>query len=198
MKLFAWSMVLLVLTEIAYAAPETQTPPLDVTSVVCVKDRVKTSRSRVVIGGFLAIESITVYRDGSIKLPHYRAKNGYEYPQIEFLNSLLEQRVVNAIKTGNEPGEEIENPVITYAPFDIIEAESKRVANVRVLFNNEVAVTCGVMKGKRGPWIAWPSIQDNDGKTRLCVYVLKKTMRKNIETALVDQYTAARDAGKIR
>jgi len=191
-------MALLFVTGIAYAAGETQSSRLDVTSVVCVTDTAKVSRARVILGGFLVIEDIKVYRDKSIKMPHYKAKNGYEYPQIEFLNSETERRVLHAIKTGDELGESIENPTITYAPFDIIDGTSKRVANVRILFNNEIAVTCGVMKGKRGPWIAWPSIQDNDGKTRLCVYVLKKTMRNNIETALLDQYTAAKNAGKIR
>jgi DNA-binding cell septation regulator SpoVG len=162
---------------------------LDITNVTVV-DNNNSKRARVIIGGFLVIENIILYSDNSVKLPQYISNTKNEYTQVDILDPELEQKIINAISTNDvkENLDQSKDIKITIGQFDKFDSKSNRKANVRVIFNDEIAVICGVMDGKKGLWIAWPAHQEKDRSYKKDIYVLKLTLQKKVENLILEEY----------
>jgi DNA-binding cell septation regulator SpoVG len=163
---------------------------LDITNVTVVDNNSNSKRARVIIGSFLAIENIVLYPDKSIKLPQYVSSTKNEYTQVDILDPELEQKIINAILTNDikENIDQSKDVKISIGQFEKFDTKSKRKANVRVIFNDEIAVICGVMDGKKGLWIAWPAHQEKDKSYRKDIYILKSALQKKVENLILEEY----------
>jgi DNA-binding cell septation regulator SpoVG len=182
MKTAIWLSALLLCT--GYVCADS----FPVTNVILVKKAVAT-RARVILGNVLAIDQITVYRDGSIKMPQYKSAKGTEYQNIEFIDPDVETELLAAIKKGTETVSSFPREKVTFSvtPAELLPKGSKRLANVRVIFNNAVNVTCGVMTGKRGLWIAWPASKI-DKQYYNQAYLLDSALKKDVEQRMIESY----------
>lgn len=63
---------------------------------------------------------------------------------------------------------------------------------MEVTFNNAVAVSCGIMEGKRGLWIAWPARPPEKGRHQWIkqIYIYDKGIKEDVEKLLLTKYEA--------
>ena len=126
-------------------------------------------KAEIVLDGYLKISGIDVIRRANkikIKPPIYISKAGKIFPQVEFLASALEERVIAAIKSGKPVGSASEKLSYKVTKMSLYNPQrrSSMKAFSGVSFNNEVAVECKVMYGQKGAWISWPSTKADGGK----------------------------------
>lgn len=163
---------------------------LEVTNVLRIPEN-EYEQVRIVIGGFLVIEDIKLYKDKSIELPKYVSGKGYKYEQVDILDEALEDNIVNAILNDTDTPKAVVNEkkvMISFAPIEDLQIDSMRKANVRVILGEQIAVICGIMKSEKGLWIAWPSIKDIEGYYYDVVYILPKKLKKKVEQKILDKY----------
>jgi DNA-binding cell septation regulator SpoVG len=162
-----------------------------ITSVIAV-DCGKYKRVRLVFNNYLVIENIKYYKDGSIEFPSYEAKSKTKYPQIVILDQNLENYILKTIKSYKE---EIYNFDINKVKFrtneisDIKNAK-KRKSNIELVIDEKFLVVCGIMSGKKGLWLSWPSTKD-DGYFHKDVYVLNRNLKDKIEKYVLSKYKAS-------
>ncbi|MFH1715229.1 MAG: septation protein SpoVG family protein [Elusimicrobiota bacterium] len=160
---------------------------LEITSVVSVHDNTQT-RARIIAGGFLVIEDIILYEDKSILLPHYKVIDGFELPQVEIIDPDLKNKIIESVRSGAETRQINTAIEFKISEINILKKNSSRKANAVIVFNNSIAVHCGVMQGKKGLWVAWPAKKDEAGKYGNIVYVLNKKLKSDVEKAIIDKY----------
>jgi len=155
--------------------------------------KVSGRNATVVLDGYLKISKIKVLKRGSrikIKLPVYVSRSGRVYPQAKFLNSALEDRVIQAIKTGKPVGSPSKRLSFKVTKMSLYEPKGKRSslkAFSAVAFNNEIEVECKVMKGRKGPWVSWPS-EKIEGKWVKVVNIIKPEIKKRIEKSVLTKF----------
>ena len=127
-----------------------------------------------------------------LKFPEYISKKGIVYPQIKFLTKEARNAVVEAIETGKPSENKVERVSFKVTDWFRLRRAGKRKVNVEVTFNNAVAVSCGIMEGKRGPWVAWPSRPPEKGRHRWIkqIYIYDKGVKKAVEKLLLTKYEA--------
>ncbi|MFC1485380.1 septation protein SpoVG family protein [bacterium] len=164
---------------------------LKVTNILTLPDG-KHKKIRLIISNFLVIENIKFYSDGAIELPHYESENKIKYEQVHILNNELYKKMIFAIENNRE--EDYLNSKINFEIRDIqnLNTNTSRLANVEIVFDKEIIVTCGVMKGKNELWIAWPAFKDKNGRYHKDVYVLRKRLKKEIEQNIIEKYNEMR------
>jgi DNA-binding cell septation regulator SpoVG len=163
---------------------------LGVSNILIVSEKgSEVKRARIIISDFLVIENISVYYDGTIEFPFYKSKKGYEYEQLDILDEGFEKEIIKAIKTGKETiNEEIKNPSYTFSPFQRLPNSGKRIGNIRVIFDDKIAVVLGVIKTEKGKlMVSWPSMHDKNGEFHQVIYVLKKKLKEAIEEAILEK-----------
>jgi len=127
-----------------------------------------------------------------LKFPEYTSKKGIVYPQIKFLKEEIRNAIVKAIETGKPSQEKLEQVSFKVTDWFRLRGAGKRKVNAEVTFNNAVAVSCGIMEGKRGPWIAWPSRPPEKGRGSWVkqIYIYDEKVKKAIEKLLLTKYEA--------
>jgi len=127
-----------------------------------------------------------------LKFPGYTSKKGIVYPQIKFLKEEIRDAIVKAIETGKPSQEKIEQVSFKITDWFRLRGAGKRKVNAEVTFNNTVAVSCGIMEGKRGPWIAWPSRppEKRRGNWVKQIYIYDEKVKKVLEKLLLTKYQA--------
>jgi len=127
-----------------------------------------------------------------LKFPEYISKKGIVYPQIKFLTEEARNAVVKAIETEEPAENRVKRVSFKVTDWFRLRRAGKRKVNVEVTFNNAVAVSCGIMEGKRGPWIAWPSRPPEKGRHRWIkqIYIYDKGVKKAVEKLLLTKYEA--------
>lgn len=127
-----------------------------------------------------------------LKFPEYISKKGIVYPQIKFLTEGVRNTVAEAIETGEPSENKVERVSFKVTDWFRLRRAGKRKVNVEVTFNNAVAISCGIMEGKRGPWIAWPSRPPEKGEWRWIkqIYIYDKRIKKAVEKLLLTKYEA--------
>jgi len=127
-----------------------------------------------------------------LKFPEYISKKGIVYPQIKFLTEEVRNSVVKAIETGEPSKNKVEQVSFKVTDWFRLRGAGQRKVNVEVTFNNAVAVSCGIMEGKRGPWIAWPARPPEKGRHQWIkqIYIYDKGIKKDIEKLLLTKYEA--------
>ncbi len=127
-----------------------------------------------------------------LKFPEYISKKRIVYPQIKFLTKEARNTVVKAIETGEPTENKVEQVSFKVTDWFRLRRAGQRKVNVEVTFNNAVAISCGIMEGKRGPWIAWPARPPEKGRHRWIkqIYIYDKGVKKAVEKLLLTKYEA--------
>jgi len=127
-----------------------------------------------------------------LKFPEYISKKGVVYPQIKFLKEKVRDAIVKAIETGKPSQEKLEQVSFKVTDWFRLRGAGKRKVNAEVTFNNALVVSCGIMEGKRGLWIAWPSRPAEEGKNRWIrqIYIYDEKVKKAVEKLLLTKYQA--------
>ena len=151
--------------------------------------------AKVMLNESIVVREIKVMKVGDktvLRFPEYTSKKGTVYPQIRFLTEEGRNCVLRAIETG-KPSQ----PRVTTVSFRITEwfplkRAGKRKVNVEVTFNNAVAISCGIMEGKRGPWVAWPARapENRGGPWVKQIYIYDEQLRKAVDRSLLAKYEA--------
>ncbi len=151
--------------------------------------------AKVMLNECIVVREIKVMKVGDktvLKFPEYISKKGIVYPQIKFLTEEARNAVVKAIETGEPSENKVERVSFKVTDWFRLRRAGKRKVNVEVTFNNAVAVSCGIMEGKRGPWIAWPARPPEKGEWRWIkqIYIYNKEIKKAVEKLLLTKYEA--------
>lgn len=151
--------------------------------------------AKVMLNESIVVREIKVLKVNDktvLKFPEYVSRKGTVYPQIRFLTEEARNCVVRAIETG-KPSQ----PIVTTLSFRItdwfpLKRAGKRKVNVEVTFNNVVAISCGIMEGKSGPWVAWPARapEERGGAWVKQIYIYDEELEKAIDRSLLTKYEA--------
>jgi len=127
-----------------------------------------------------------------LKFPEYISERGVVYPQIKFLTEEARDAVVKAIETGKPSEEKLKQVSFKVSDWFRLRGAGKRKVNAEVTFNNAVAVSCGIMEGRRGAWIVWPSRPPEKGRHDWVkqIYIYDDKVRKAVEKLLLTKYEA--------
>ena len=151
--------------------------------------------AKVMLNECIVVREIKVMKGDNrtvLKFPEYISKRGIVYPQIKFLKEEVGDAIVKAIETGKPSQEKLEQVSFKVTDWFRLRGAGKRKVNVEITFNNAVAVSCGIMEGKRGPWIAWPSRPPEKGRGSWVkqIYIYDERIKKSIEKLLLTKYEA--------
>ncbi len=160
-----------------------------ITSVISVKDKNYT-RVRIILNNYLVIENIKFFKDGSIEFPSYEAANKSKYPQVVILDPNLEEQIIKSIKNYKETPYKFDLSKVVFRLNDAsdIKNSKSRKANLELVLDEKILVVCGMMTGKKGPWISWPGVKGEDGYFYKHVYILNKNLKTKIEKFLLAKY----------
>jgi len=151
--------------------------------------------AKVMLNECIVVREIKVMKIDNktvLKFPEYISKKGIVYPQIKFLTKKARDGVVEAIDTGKPSEDKFKQVSFKITNWFRLRGAGKRKVNVEVTFNNAVAVSCGIMEGKKGPWIAWPARPPEKGEWRWIkqIYIYDKEVKKAVEKLLLTKYEA--------
>jgi len=146
----------------------------------------------IVINDCLEVRDIGVVKaEGmkTLKYPVYISKAGKEYPQFEVITKQAKDEIEKAVFGGKPSSKTSKAITFKVSKFSKFNRPSALKVFISIDFNNAVRVECKVMDSKKGPWIAWPSVKDeNTGKYKKQVLVTNKKVRSIIEKSLLDKY----------
>ncbi|NIM03991.1 hypothetical protein GTN66_07610 [bacterium] len=127
-----------------------------------------------------------------LKFPEYISSKGIVYPQIKFLTEEARKAVIEAVETGEPSKNKVKQVSFKVTDWYRLKGTGKRKVNAEVTFNNAVAVSCGIMEGKRGPWVAWPARPPEKHKRQWIkqIYIYDKEIKKAVERLLLTKYEA--------
>ena len=151
--------------------------------------------AKVMLNECIVVREIKVMKIGDktvLKFPEYISKKGIVYPQIKFLTEEARNTVIKTIETGEPSENKVELVSFKVTDWFRLRRAGMRKVNVEVTFNNAVAVSCGIMEGKRGPWIAWPARPPEKRRRRWIkqIYIYDKGIKKAVEKLLLTKYEA--------
>ena len=151
--------------------------------------------AKVMLNECIVVREIKVMKVGDrtvLRFPEYISKKGIVYPQIKFLTEEARNTVVEAIETGRPSEDRVKRVSFKVTDWFRLRRAGKRKVNVEVTFNNAVTVSCGIMEGKRGPWIAWPSRPPEKRRRPWIkqIYIYNKEIKKSVEKLLLTKYQA--------
>jgi len=151
--------------------------------------------AKVMLNECIVVREIKVVKAGDktvLKFPEYISKKGIVYPQIKFLTEEARNTVVEAIETGEASKNKVEQVSFKVTDWFRLRGAGKRKVNAEVTFNNAVAVSCGIMEGKGGPWVAWPARPPEKHRRQWIkqIYIYDKEIKKAVEKLLLTKYEA--------
>lgn len=198
--LFVAGLVMVLLSS-AVVGAEKRKGDLDTISVTRVKvepvddEEGVVGVAKVMLNECIVVREIKVMKVDNktvLKFPEYISKKGIVYPQIKFLTEKARNAVIEAIETGEPAENKVEQVSFKVTDWFRLRRAGKRKVNVEVTFNNAVAVSCGIMEGKRGPWIAWPARPPEKGRHRWVkqIYIYDKGIKRAVEKLLLTKYEA--------
>ena len=65
-----------------------------------------------------------------------------------------------------------------------------------VIFNDNIEISCNILNGKYGLWVAWPSIKEKDKWIKL-FNIKNKELKEEIETKLLKLYKPKKNDAKL-
>lgn len=151
--------------------------------------------AKVMLNECIVVREIKVMKVGDrtvLKFPEYISRKGIVYPQIKFFTEEVKNAVVEAIETGKPSKNKVKQVSFKVTDWYRLRGAGKRKVNVEVTFNNAVAVSCGIMEGKRGPWVAWPARPPEKHRRQWIkqIYIYDKEIKKAVEKLLLTKYEA--------
>ncbi|MFQ3675023.1 MAG: septation protein SpoVG family protein [Endomicrobiia bacterium] len=194
--------VLMLLTLLGLKISFAQEEKLIVTSV----SKLTNDTYEIVLNDIIVIKDVKLKKTKigqreivNLQFPEYISKRGKVFPQVVVLSKDLTDRITSAIITSKveqlpsavEPSYKLNK----FSPFRREGSSLKIFASV--IFAGTLEVECKVMEGKRGPWIAWPSVKDEStGKYRKQVVFKSREYQKKIENDLLSKYkTSSSESG---
>jgi len=149
--------------------------------------------AKVMLNECIVVEEIKVMKVDKktvLKFPEYISKKGIAYPQIKFLTEESRKCVFSAIETGKPSAHKANQVSFKITDWFRLRRAGKRKVNAEVTFNNVLAISCGVMEGKNGMWIAWPSRPPKEGRGRWKrqIYIRDEKVRGTVESLLLTKY----------
>lgn len=149
--------------------------------------------AKVMLNECIVVRDIKVIKDGKVtvlRFPEYVSKRGTVYPQIKFLTEEARNSVVEAVETGKPSSGQSMGISFKITDWFRLRRAGKRKVNAEVTFNNVLAISCGVMEGKNGMWIAWPSRPPKEGRGRWKrqIYIRDEKVRGTVESLLLTKY----------
>jgi len=151
--------------------------------------------AKVMLNECIVVRDIKVIKDGKVtvlRFPEYVSKRGTVYPQIKFLTEEARNSVVEAVETGKPSSGQSMGISFKITDWFRLKGKGMRKVNAEVTFNSCVAISCGIMEGKRGRWIAWPSIPPQGAGRRWMrqIYIANDKIRRDVENQLLNRYEA--------
>ncbi len=151
--------------------------------------------AKVMLNECIVVREIKVMKVGDktvLKFPEYISKKGTIYPQIKFLRGEARNNIIRAIKTKEPSRNKVKQISFKVTDWYRLRGAGMRKVNVEVTFNNAVAVSCGIMEGKGGPWIAWPARPPEKDRRQWIkqIYIYDKRIKKAVEKLLLTRYEA--------
>ena len=125
----------------------------------------------------------------TLKYPVYISKNGKEYPQFEVLTKQAKDEIEKAVFGGQPSAASSKEISFKVSKFSQYTRPSSLKAFVSVDFNNAVRVECKVMGSKKGPWVSWPSVKDeNTGKYKKQILIINNKVKDIVEKSIMAKY----------
>jgi DNA-binding cell septation regulator SpoVG len=156
-----------------------------------------TFAGRITVSGVLVTQT---RRSGRVihspHLPRYVARTGREYPQVEVLSPRLRTALVAAVvRASSATAHDLcvsagssGNPSFEVRTFQFRPSSGSVRASAEVVFEGELSVSCRIMEGRRGPWVAWPSERDGRGGWRPLFKFEDAAYGRCVEKELLDRY----------
>lgn len=150
--------------------------------------------AEITINDAIKIKDIKIGKSGNIQYPAYISKSGKEYIQFEPISKQAKNEIENTLKTkklSNIISKEVSYKIIEFRP---IKSKYRKI-NVKLMFNNSFTVSCGIMEGQNGPWIAWPSEKnEKSGGYKKQVVFMNTKLRNTIEKNLISKYISQKSS----
>lgn len=148
----------------------------------------------ITINNAFIVGNIKVIKDASgaqrVIWPGYKSSKGRFYPTLKFNSVVLKRRFSKAIKKGVAMaynGETLPFNVTGISIFSY--AKGKLKGFVTLTINNKIQLgNMKIMVGKKGLWLAMPSIRTAKGKFNKYVYPIKKGLGKKLSDKVIANY----------
>jgi len=133
-----------------------------------------------------------------IIVPKYNGKTS-NYNYFSFLNKNFKDKVINSInKNITEQVDDTANNNITYKinKFNIINSQTLK-ATFSIIFNDIFEVNATIMNGKKGLWVQWPSMKNQNNKWESLFVIKNKSLKMKIENEIINKYNNDIINGKL-
>jgi DNA-binding cell septation regulator SpoVG len=144
----------------------------------------------------LRLSNFTLENNNLIS-PFYENKGNKHY-FFYFLNRDFKTSIINVINKkeniNNNSKEKIEYKI---NKCSIVKNPKTILAFMSVIFNDNIEISCNILNGKYGLWVAWPSIKDKDKWNKL-FEIKDKKLKEEIETNLIKYYKEKKNANKLK
>lgn len=134
--------------------------------------------------------------DGNLISPFYE-NNGNKYYFFYFLDRNLKKDIIDKINNKNNSFSK-DNDKIEYKinKCNIVKNPKTILAFMSVIFNDNIEISCNILNGKYGLWVAWPSIKEKDKWIKL-FNIKNKELKEEIETKLLKLYKQKKNDAKL-
>jgi DNA-binding cell septation regulator SpoVG len=128
--------------------------------------------------------------------PFYE-NNGNKYYFFYFLDRNLKNDIIDKINNKNNSFSK-DNDKIEYKinKCNIVKNPKTILAFMSVIFNDNIEISCNILNGKYGLWVAWPSIKEKDKWIKL-FNIKNKELKEEIETKLLKLYKQKKNDAKL-
>jgi DNA-binding cell septation regulator SpoVG len=128
--------------------------------------------------------------------PFYE-NNENKYYFFYFLDRNLKKDIIDKINNKNNSFSK-DNDKIEYKinKCNIVKNPKTILAFMSVIFNDNIEISCNILNGKYGLWVAWPSIKEKDKWIKL-FNIKNKELKEEIETKLLKLYKQKKNDAKL-
>ena len=153
---------------------------------------VEDNRASVTINDCIKIDEILIIEGDNkkfIKFPEYISKSGRVYPQVVILKKDISEKIEEAVISGISVEKETDKLKYKITKLFMLSGKSRR-ANVEVIFNDVLRITCGVIETRGNLWVAWPSRKDAKGWIKQVRFLMPE-FKKMLDSEILIKYRAA-------
>lgn len=169
--------------------------PLQAQSLVVTQVSREGATAVLTLNGCLEIREIGVaVKNGrtTLAFPVYTARSGRATPQVEVRSPEYLRALEKAVSSDPPENLTAEKPAFSIGSVRFLEG-SGRLANVEVVFEDQVAVVVGVMKSAKGsPWVSYPSRRGTDGRYHKQFQIKDRALKKAVEAGVLEKFIRAR------
>lgn len=155
----------------------------------------KNNKINIEFNNILQLHDFTL-TDDNLMSPFYE-NNGNKYYFFYFLDRNLKKDIIDKINNKNNSFSK-DNDKIEYKinKCNIVKNPKTILAFMSVIFNDNIEISCNILNGKYGLWVAWPSIKGKDKWIKL-FNIKNKELKEEIETKLLKLYKQKKNDAKL-